>query len=188
MGFGVERAGTDLIEWIRRLAEKDPHTELGIGDDAAVLNLPLDRQLVITTDTLNAGIHFARDAPAEGVGHKALAVSLSDLAAMGATPHWVLLSLSLPSIEQFWIEAFIKGFLNLSKASGVTLIGGDTCTGELAINVTAHGLVEPGMAITRNGARPGDLVVVSGQLGDAALALSRMSKDKQTDFTCLYFT
>ncbi len=165
----------DLIEWIRQRAGEDSHVELGIGDDAAVLNLPVGQQLVITVDTLNAGIHFARDAPADGIGYKALAVSLSDLAAMGATPRWALLSLSLPVIEPDWIEAFIQGFLSLAMESGVALIGGDTCTGELAINVTAIGVVEAGKAISRKGASPGDLVVVSGQLGDAALAQAMMS-------------
>ena len=165
----------DLIDWIRKRAGNGTDVALGIGDDAAVLNLPDDQQLVITTDTLNAGIHFARDAPADGVGHKALAVSLSDLAAMGATPRWVLLSLSLPVIETAWTEALIDGFFSLAMRCGVVLIGGDTCSGELAITVTALGLVEPGQAITRKGASPGDLIVVSGQLGDAALALAGMS-------------
>ncbi len=165
----------DVVEWIRQQAGEDANVALGIGDDAAILKLPPGRELVITTDTLNAGIHFAHNAPADTVGHKSLAVCLSDLAAMGATPRWVLLSLSLPSMEPAWIESFIKGFLSLSKEFGVTLIGGDTCSGELAINVTALGLVEPGKALTRKGACPGDLVVVSGRLGDAALALARMS-------------
>jgi thiamine-monophosphate kinase len=108
------------------------------------------------------------------LGHKALAVSLSDLAAMGAEPCWVLLSISLPGIDQAWLDGFFDGFLKLASEHSVTLVGGDTCSGELSIGVTTMGQVQQGQALTRSGARIGDLVVVSGRLGDAALALSRM--------------
>ena len=164
-----------LIEWIRQHAGGDHSgVELGIGDDAAILSLPAECELAVTADTLNAGVHFDADTPPENVGHKALAVNLSDLAAMGAVPRWVLLSLSMPGQDRAWFEGFINGFLGLAKEFGVALVGGDTCSGELSISVTALGQVQAGQALTRSGASPGDLIAVSGQLGNAALALKRM--------------
>ncbi len=174
-----------LIEWIRQqLDEDDPDLSLGIGDDAAVLNLPADRELVITTDTLNSEVHFNSETSPPDLGYKALAVSLSDLAAMGARPKWVLLSVSMPAEDRLWFEAFVRGFLELASNIGVTLIGGDTCSGVLSVTVTALGLVRPGQALTRTGARAGDLVVVSGHLGDAALALFEQQGGETRDEIC----
>ncbi|MEE8338978.1 MAG: thiamine-phosphate kinase [Xanthomonadales bacterium] len=144
---------------------------VGIGDDAAVLDIPQDRQLVVTTDTLVEGVHFLTSSDAQNLGHKALAVNLSDLASMGAEPAWFFLALTLPSPDLAWLESFACGMGRLARSAGVVLAGGDTTAGPLSITVTAMGLVEPGKALTRDGAQPGDLVVVSGQLGDAALAL-----------------
>ena len=164
----------DLIRLIRKQAGPDgAGVRLGIGDDAAVLDIPNDRELVVTTDTLNAGVHFFEDAHARDIGYKALAVNLSDLAAMGAEPRWALLALSLPEIDESFTADFMAGFLSLARRHAISLAGGDICSGPLSVTVTAMGLVEPGRALTRNGAQPGDLVVVSGTPGMAALALDQ---------------
>jgi len=161
----------DLIERIRQRAMTRGDVVLGIGDDAAIVQVPADRQLVIAADTINRGIHFPDNtAPAE-IGWKALAVNLSDLASMGAEPAWCTLSLSLPSGDAAWVDAFLDGFLGLAAQHGVALIGGDTTRGPLSVSVTVHGFVEPGRALRRSGARVGDDVWVSGTLGDAAGAL-----------------
>lgn len=162
----------ELIDWLRRrLPVTDPALELGIGDDAAVVAVPPGQRLVITTDTLNEGVHFAPGDDPRAVGHKSLAVSLSDLAAMGAEPRWVLLNLTLPEILETWLEPFVAGFGDLARAHQVTLIGGDSCRGPRAVTVTALGLVEPDQALRRSGARPGDRILVSGWPGLARLAL-----------------
>ena len=144
---------------------------LGIGDDAALLAPAPGQHLVVAMDTLNAGVHFpAGTAPAD-IGWKALAVNLSDLAAMGATPAWCTLSLSLPAGDDGFVDGFLDGFLALASAHGVALVGGDTTRGPLSACVTAHGFVAPGCALRRAGADVGDDVWVSGTLGDAAAAL-----------------
>ncbi len=163
----------DLIERIRRRAATRGDVVLGIGDDAAVLAVPRDRQLVVAMDTLNAGVHFPDGTAPADLGWKSLAVNLSDLAAMGAAPAWCTLSLSLPSADAGWIDAFLDGFLALADAHGVALVGGDTTRGPLSVCVTAHGLVAPGAALRRAGARVGDDVWVTGTLGDAAGALAQ---------------
>jgi thiamine-monophosphate kinase len=144
---------------------------LGIGDDAALLSVPPGQELVASMDTLNEGVHFAAGADAGDIGYKALAVNLSDLAAMGARPCWCLLSLSIPNEEMAWVKAFATGFTDLANQHGVALVGGDTCRGPLSITVTALGVVDQGCAIKRSGAAPGDLVWVSGTPGEAAYAL-----------------
>ncbi len=144
---------------------------VGIGDDGAVLEIPRDRQVVVTTDTLVEGVHFLTTTDAQRLGHKALAVNLSDLASMGAQPAWFFLALTLPAPELSWLESFARGMGDLAQSAGIALAGGDTTSGPLSITITAIGLVEPGKALTRDGARKGELVVVSGYLGDAAHAL-----------------
>nr|WP_219338488.1 thiamine-phosphate kinase [Luteimonas deserti] len=146
---------------------------LGIGDDAAVLSLPPDRQLVVAMDTLNTGVHFPHDTAPADIGWKALAVNLSDLAAMGATPAWCTLSLSLPAGDRVWIDAFLDGFLGLAEAHRTRLVGGDTTRGPLSVCVTVHGLVAPGAALRRDGAQAGDDIWISGTPGDAAGALAQ---------------
>jgi thiamine-monophosphate kinase len=145
---------------------------VGIGDDGAVLDIPPGKQVVVTTDTLVEGVHFLKTTDVQSLGHKALAVNLSDLASMGAQPAWFFLALTLPAPDLSWLEPFAQGMGDLARSAGVVLAGGDTTSGPLSITITAMGLVEPGMALTRDGARNGDLVVVSGQLGDAAHALA----------------
>ena len=161
----------DLIERIRARAIARDGVLLGIGDDAALLKVPAGHELVVTADTLNAGVHFPADAPPADIGWKALAVNLSDLASMGARPAWCTLSLSLPGDDTAWLDAFLDGFLGLADTHAVALVGGDTTRGPLSIAVTAMGWVEAGAALRRDGARPGDDVWVTGTLGDAAAAL-----------------
>jgi thiamine-monophosphate kinase len=180
--MGVAAAEFDLIARIRaRCAALRDDVVLGIGDDAALLAPPAGRELVVAMDTLNAGVHFpAGTAPAD-IGWKALAVNLSDLAAMGAAPAWCTLSLSLPEADGGWLDGFLDGFLELATLHGVTLVGGDTTRGPLSICVAAHGFIEPGRALRRAGAQPGDLVWVSGTLGDAAGALAQWSRGDPMD-------
>ena len=161
----------DLIERIRVRAMAREGVLLGIGDDAAVLCVPAGHELVVTADTLNAGVHFPLDAAPADIGWKALAVNLSDLASMGARPAWCTLSLSLPADDPAWLDGFLDGFLELADAHAVALVGGDTTRGPLSIAVTAMGWVEAGAALRRDGARIGDEVWVTGTLGDAAAAL-----------------
>ncbi len=144
---------------------------LGIGDDAAILRVPPGHRLVVAMDTLNVGVHFPADTAPANIGWKALAVNLSDLAAMAATPAWCTLSLSLPQPDGLWVDGFLDGFLELAAQHDVALVGGDTTRGPLSVCVTAHGFVEARGALLRSGARVDDDVWVTGTLGDAAAAL-----------------
>ena len=146
--------------------------DLGVGDDAALLAVPAGQQLVACVDTLVDGRHFPVGTRADDVGWRALAVNLSDLAAMGATPAWATLALTLPEADEDWLEGFVSGFAVLANAHSVALVGGDTTKGPLAITVQALGTVPAGQAIRRSGARPGDLVYVTGWPGDAAAGLA----------------
>lgn len=165
----------DLIDRIvARIVTRDD-VVLGIGDDAALLQPPAGMQLVVAMDTLNAGIHFPPDTAPADIGWKALAVNLSDLAAMGATPAWCTLSLSLPEPDAAWVDAFLDGFDALARQHAVALVGGDTTRGPLSVCVTAFGVVAPGRALRRDAARVGDDIWVSGTPGDAAAALAQWS-------------
>lgn len=154
---------------------------LGIGDDAALLAPPPGKQLAVCTDTLVEGVHFPRGTAAASIGHKALAVNLSDLAAMGAEPAWFFLALTLPDDDAEWLEPFAGGMARLAAASSVYLAGGDVTSGPLNVCITAVGLVEEGEALTRSGGRAGDLVVVSGYPGAAARALEAMQSGDPVD-------
>jgi len=149
---------------------------VGIGDDGAVLEVPADRELVVCTDTLVNGVHFPMSTCPAAIGHKALAVNLSDLAAMAAKPAWFFLALTLPEEDNEWLDSFAKGMAGLASRAGITLSGGDTTSGPLSVTVTALGLVEKGRAVLRSGAHPGDVVVVSGRPGAAAHALVNLSR------------
>ncbi len=151
---------------------------LGIGDDAALLAMPAGQDLVLATDTLVAGVHFPGATAPEAVGHKALAVNLSDLAAMGAEPAWATLALTLPEADAAWLAGFAAGFGALAAAHGVALVGGDTTRGALTVTVTLAGRVPSGEALTRAGARPGDGIWVTGSLGDAGMALALLEAGK----------
>jgi thiamine-monophosphate kinase len=150
---------------------KNPSTRLGIGDDCALMSIPEGFELAITTDTMVENVHFFAGADPELLGHKLLAVNLSDLAAMGAKPISMTLALTLPKVDEAWLTAFAKGLLNLAERYSVDLIGGDTTSGPLTLTVQAMGLVQQGKALTRSAAQPGDAIYMTGCLGDAGLGL-----------------
>ena len=163
----------DLIEHIRaRTRHARGDVLLGIGDDAALLQPAPGMQLVACTDTLNVGVHFPEHTAPAALGWKALAVNLSDLAAMGAEPAWALLALSLPAPDTAFVAELAAGFAQLAARHEVALIGGDTTRGPLSLTVTALGQIPPGAALLRSGARVGDAVLVTGTLGDAAAGLA----------------
>ncbi|MCE8018129.1 thiamine-phosphate kinase [Halomonas sp. MCCC 1A17488] len=145
---------------------------LGVGDDCALLAPRPGRQLAVSVDTSVAGVHFPADAPAEAIGYRALAVSLSDLAAMGAEPRWCLMALALENDDEAWLAEFARGFHSLCQASHVALVGGDVTRGELAVGVTVMGEVPNGEALSRGGARAGDVLAVTGALGGGAGGLA----------------
>jgi thiamine-monophosphate kinase len=163
----------DLIDRIRARAASRDDVPLGIGDDAALLQVPAGQLLALSTDTLNAGVHFPAETAPSDIGWKALAVNLSDLAAMAAEPAWCTLSLSLPRADVAWLDAFLDGFLALADRHRVALVGGDTTRGPLSIGVTVHGFVPAALALRRVGARIEDEIWVTGQLGEAAGALQQ---------------
>jgi thiamine-monophosphate kinase len=152
-----------------------PDVALGIGDDAALLNPPAGQQLAIAIDTLVQGVHFPRNTLAYGIGWKALAVNLSDLAAMGAEPAWFTLALTLPESSEAWLTEFSRGLFDLSNQYGLSLVGGDTTRGPLTVTVQIAGYVPTGQALLRAGAGPGDRIFVTGSLGDATLALQLLT-------------
>lgn len=164
-----------IARYFQRDVSSATDVTLGIGDDAAVVRVPEEQELVLAMDTLVEAVHFPMNTPAADIGWKALAVNLSDLAAMGAIPRWLTLSLTLPEVDEQWLEDFSSGFFELARQYDASLIGGDLCRGPLAVTVQAHGVVTKGQAIMRSGARPGDLVYASGTLGDAGYALTAMT-------------
>ena len=156
------------------LTDSRSDTITAIGDDCALLKPPAGKLLAVSTDTLVGGEHFFENIPAETIGHKSLAVNLSDLAAMGATPAWVSLALTLPEVNESWLAAFAQGFGNLARQHDLELIGGDLTKGRLSITITIHGFVDPETVMYRSGAGINDLVCVTGKLGAAALALKQI--------------
>ena len=167
----------DLIQ--RYFTRPAPSAALGVGDDAALLRIAAGMELAISTDMLVSGTHFFHDADPMLLGHKTLAVNLSDLAAMGATPRWATLALSLPEADEAWLKNFSAGFFALADQHGVELIGGDTTRGPLNLCVTILGEVPRGAALRRSGAQVGNDIWVSGHLGDAALALAHLQAQIQ---------
>lgn len=162
----------DLIK--RFFTRATPGALLGVGDDAALLQASAGNVLAVSTDMLVSGTHFLPDADPFLLGHKTLAVNLSDMAAMGATPRWATLAIALPAADEAWLEKFSAGFFALAQQHCVELIGGDTTRGPLNLCVTIMGVVPQGAALLRSGAQAGDDVWVSGRLGDAALALAHL--------------
>ncbi len=161
----------DLIERYFTPQGEAPGVLVGVGDDAALLRVPADCELVVTTDTLLAGRHFPPQTTAADIARKALAVNFSDLAAMGAKPAWVTLALTLPEADPDWLQAFSGAFRRMLDEFGVALVGGDTTGGPLSVTVQAMGFCRRGQRMLRSQARPGDRILVTGTLGDAALGL-----------------
>lgn len=170
----------DEFDLIRRFFTRPPcrgQTRLGVGDDGALLAPRRDQTLVATIDTLVSGVHFFPEVDPASLGHRALAVNLSDLAAMGAEPAWALLALTLPEADPAWLAGFAQGFFALAKRYRVDLVGGDTTRGPLSITVQALGWVPESEALRRSAARAGDWICVSGQLGDAGLGLKMLKQE-----------
>jgi len=175
-----------LIDRLRqRLGPPPPELVLGIGDDCAALQPPSGEQLLVTCDLLLEGVHFRRDwTDLRRLGRKCVAVNLSDIAAMGGTPRQLVLGLGLPgelALEEF--DLFVEGFCAAAAEHGVAVIGGDTCRAQqfLTVAVTAFGSIAPEQLLRRSGARPGDLLLVSGTLGDSALALRQLQQGTLPD-------
>ncbi len=162
----------DLIK--RYFTRATPGAALGVGDDAALLRVAEGMELAVSTDMLVSGTHFLSDADPYLLGHKTLAVNLSDMAAMGAVPRWATLSLALPAADEDWLKRFSAGFFALADVHGVELVGGDTTRGPLNLCVTIMGEVPRGRALRRDGAQLGDDIWVSGTLGEAALGLAHL--------------
>lgn len=173
------------FDLIRRLTAAAPTARddviIGPGDDGAVLAVPEGHELILTTDTLVAGRHFPEDTPAADIGWKAVAVNLSDLAAMGAEPGWLTVAMTVPNDDQAWLSEFVRGLSEALVAHDAVLVGGDLTRGPLTLSVQAAGTLPAGTALRRDGAQPGDAVAVTGTLGDAALALRRWPCAIETD-------
>lgn len=167
----------DLIA--RYFTRATPGAVLGVGDDAALLRVSSGMELAVSTDMLVSGTHFLPNADPFMLGHKALAVNLSDMAAMGARPRWATLALSLPDADEAWLQEFSDGFFWLAGQYGVELVGGDTTRGPLNLCITIMGEVQQGAALRRSGAQVGDDIWVSGSLGNAALALGHLQGSVQ---------
>lgn len=149
---------------------------LGIGDDAACLNVPPAHQLLVSTDTLVADVHFLRSWDAYDIAYKAVMVNVSDIAAMAARPCWISLALTIPELNPAWLQRFSQGLHASLKQFDIALIGGDTTRGPLSLTLTIHGLVPTGKAVRRSGAQPGDKIYLSGELGAAALAVAFLQR------------
>lgn len=176
----------ELIDrYFRDLGVRRSDVAIGIGDDAAVLETPAGARLVAAVDSIVEGVHFLPGSPPRSIGHRALAVNLSDLAAMGARPAWALLALTLPRADETWLEEFARGFGELARAHGVALVGGDTTRGPLTVSVQVLGFVPDRAALLRSGGKPGDLLCVTGTPGDAAGGLE-LERQHATTADALY--
>ena len=159
-------------KYFSRLGAERGDVRVGVGDDGAVLMPPPARELVVVTDSLVEDVHFPKGSPAASIGHRAFAVNLSDLAAMGAEPAWALLALTLPQADETWLDGFAWAAGDLCRKHGVALVGGDTTRGPLSMTVTLMGLAPVGAALERGGGQPGDAIFVTGSPGDSAAGLA----------------
>ncbi len=161
----------------------------GMGDDAAICRVPANHELLVTVDTLVAGVHFPSQTDAASIAHKALAVNLSDIAAMGGEPAWATLALTLPEVDEAWLKAFSQGLFELAATYQVQLVGGDTTRGPLSVTIQMMGFAPPGRALRRSAAVVGDLLYVTGTLGDAGvgLALVQSELEPTAALDCDYF-
>lgn len=158
-------------------APQSADVSAGIGDDCAVVQLPEGCHLAMSIDTMVDGVHFPVDTTPDRIGARAMSGALSDLAAMGATPLWFTLALTLPKADSDWLESFTEGLLAIANRHECCLIGGDTTRGPLSITIQVHGSVKPGKALQRSGAQPDDIIYVTGNLGDGAAALAVLNKE-----------
>lgn len=174
-----------IARYFDRVRSSRLDVETGIGDDCALLNIPEKQTLAISTDTLVAGNHFLPDIDPADLAYKALAVNLSDLAAMGADPAWLTLALTLPEVDEAWLEAFSDSLFALLNYYDMQLIGGDTTRGPLSMTLGIHGYIPAGRALKRSGAKPGDWIYVTGTPGDSAAGLAvlqnRLQVSEETD-------
>ena len=181
-----------IQDYFANWQQADADLILGIGDDAAIVQVPNSQQLVISCDSLIAGVHFPENTTPEDIAYKALAVNLSDLAAMGAVPHWFTLALSLPALDESWLKRFSCGLAQAAAQYEVCLIGGDTTKGgPLAITITVHGLLPQGTGLRRAGAKIGDEIYVTGELGGAGLALQQLQTEgviKTPELACALYS
>jgi thiamine-monophosphate kinase len=167
-----------IKKYFQDQANTGKETIVGIGDDAAIVNVPAHQQLVVCVDTIVEGIHFLPESSAKNIAHQALAVNLSDIAAMGAVAKWFTLALTLPQENEQWLSEFSQGLFALAKQYQVELIGGDTTRGPLTVSIQVLGLIPPAAAILRSGAKVGDKIYVTGSVGDAALGLAMLQETK----------
>ena len=171
----------DVIKKYFSFSSSDGSVILAGGDDCAAVSVPVDRKLLVTTDTLISGVHFPDNSLAENVAYKALMVNLSDLAAMGATPSWITLAITMPGIDECWLSSFSEQLSKLLSDYKVSLIGGDTTKGPLSITIQAMGLCDEERMMRRDQAKQGDKVFVTGYLGDAAIGLCALLDDLNDD-------
>ena len=172
---------TLIDRYCQNIGRVHSDTRIGVGDDAAVISVPNDKELVISVDTMVEGVHFFTEVTPANLAHKLLAVNLSDMAAMGAVPRWATLALTLPSEDSQWLAAFSESLNLCAEQYGVQLIGGDTTQGSLTLSLQIMGLVPQGQALTRAAAKPGDDVYITNNVGDAALALALLKKQIQVE-------
>lgn len=170
-----------IARYFDRVRSSRLDVETGIGDDCALLNIPEKQTLAISTDTLVAGNHFLPDIDPADLAYKALAVNLSDLAAMGADPAWLTLALTLPEVNEAWLAAFSDSLFEQLNYYGMQLIGGDTTRGPLSMTLGIHGYVPAGRALKRSGAKPGDWIYVTGTPGDSAAGLAILQNRLQIE-------
>lgn len=176
----------DIIEQVFKAnALTGDNVICGIGDDAAIIEVPAGHQLLVSTDTLVSGVHFFADADPFDIGYKSLAVNLSDMAAMAASPVWMTLALTLPDNDSGWVRKFADGLFTLANQYKVALIGGDMSHGPLSITITIMGTVPSGQALKRSNAKPGDDIYVTGQLGMASYALDALMQKTTPPRVCL---